>query len=111
MHATIHSTMKPPSAEPWNIRIIGRALHSLTESCKPTRLCCRAQCQKDPSLLAGIVKPVKGTVTEKLMDDSAHLGKISPHSDPEALPAGLGVATPGFYGGDGEHKQLPYVYT
>lgn len=46
---------------------------------------CRAQCQRNPELLAEIVKPVRGTINEQLIDDSAHM-KVGPITkDPEAL--------------------------
>jgi len=70
----------------------------------------RARCQRDPSLLAEIVKPVKGTVHEDLIDDSAHMGKPSPSKqDPEALDPG--VAKPEFFGESPTLKSVPYVYT
>lgn len=72
--------------------------------------CCGARCQRDPSLLAEIVKPVKDTIHEGLMDDSAHLGRTSPQKDPEA-PQDAGAARPEFFGESPMLKNVPYIYT
>ena len=46
---------------------------------------CRAKCQRNPELLDSIVKPIRGTINEQLIDDSAHM-KVGPiMKDPEAI--------------------------
>lgn len=52
-------------------------------------LLCRAQCQRNPALLSSIVKPIRGTINEQLIEDSAHTKSGPIMKDPEAVDEGV----------------------